>query len=101
MIRQHKKMILLTSIATLLPILIGLLLWKQLRVSHAPVRWKMHGDRRAPSDRHHAVPEYLGAYGARHPPVHFSGDLLLHVLPQGAVTVILFIVSDTNGSNTF
>lgn len=30
MIRQHKKMILLTSIATLLPILIGLLLWKQL-----------------------------------------------------------------------
>ena len=58
-------------------------------------------DRRAPSDRHHAVPEYLGAYGARHPPVHFAGDLLLHVLPQGAVTVILFIVSDTNGSNTF
>ena len=50
----------------------------------------MHGDRRAPSDRHHAVPEYLGAYGARHPPVHFAGDLLLHVLPQGAVTVILF-----------
>lgn len=32
---------------------------------------EMHGDRRAPSDRHHAVPEYLGAYGARHPPVHF------------------------------
>ena len=30
MIRQHKKMILLTSIATLLPILIGLLLWEQL-----------------------------------------------------------------------
>lgn len=59
----------------------------------------MHGDRRAPSDRHHAVPEYLGAYGARHPPVHFSGDLLLHVLPQGAVTVILFIVSDTNVVN--
>lgn len=59
----------------------------------------MHGDRRAPSDRHHAVPEYLGAYGARHPPVHFAGDLLLHVLPQGAVTVILFIVSDTNVVN--
>lgn len=51
----------------------------------------MHGDRRAPSDRHHAVPEYLGAYGARHPPVHFAGDLLLHVLPQGAVTVILLL----------
>ena len=30
MIRQHKKMILLTSIVTLLPIFIGLLLWKQL-----------------------------------------------------------------------
>lgn len=30
MIRQHKKMILLTSAVTLLPILIGLLLWKQL-----------------------------------------------------------------------
>ena len=29
MIRQHKKMILLTSIATLLPILIGLLLWQR------------------------------------------------------------------------
>ena len=35
MIRQHKKMILLTSIATLLPILIGLLLWKQLPDSGA------------------------------------------------------------------
>lgn len=30
MIKQHKKMILLTSMITLLPILIGLLLWKQL-----------------------------------------------------------------------
>ena len=30
MIRQHKKMILLTSIVTLLPIFIGLFLWKQL-----------------------------------------------------------------------
>ena len=30
MIRQHKKMILLTSIVTLLPILIGLLLWNRL-----------------------------------------------------------------------
>lgn len=30
MIRQHKKMLLLTSIITLLPIFIGLLLWKQL-----------------------------------------------------------------------
>lgn len=30
MIRQHKKMILLTSIITLFPIFIGLLLWNQL-----------------------------------------------------------------------
>ena len=30
MIRQHKKMIVFTSIVTLLPIVIGLLLWKQL-----------------------------------------------------------------------
>ena len=30
MIRQHKKMLVLTSIITLLPIFIGLLLWKQL-----------------------------------------------------------------------
>ena len=30
MIRQHKKMILFTSILTLLPILIGLLLWNRL-----------------------------------------------------------------------
>lgn len=32
MIRQHKKIILLTSVITLLPILIGLLLWNQLPV---------------------------------------------------------------------
>lgn len=30
MIRQHKKMFMFTSVATILPILIGLLLWKQL-----------------------------------------------------------------------
>ena len=30
MIRQHKKMVVFTSIVTLLPIVIGLLLWKQL-----------------------------------------------------------------------
>ena len=30
MIRQHKKMLVFTSIVTLLPIVIGLLLWKQL-----------------------------------------------------------------------
>jgi len=30
MIRQHKKMVVLTSVVTLLPIVIGLLLWKQL-----------------------------------------------------------------------
>lgn len=30
MIRQHKKMFMFTSVVTLLPILIGLLLWKQL-----------------------------------------------------------------------
>lgn len=35
MIRQHKKMILLTSMITLFPIFIGLLLWKQLPDSMA------------------------------------------------------------------
>ena len=45
MIRQHKKMILLTSIATLLPILIGLLLWKQLPDSVATHFFQNHRQR--------------------------------------------------------
>ena len=34
MIRQNKKMILFTSVITLLPIFIGLFLWNQLPDSH-------------------------------------------------------------------
>lgn len=35
MIRQHKKMLILTSVITLLPIVIGLILWRQLPASVA------------------------------------------------------------------
>ena len=35
MIKQHKKMLILTSVITLLPIFIGLLLWRQLPASVA------------------------------------------------------------------
>ncbi len=35
MIRQHKKMLILTSLITLLPIIIGLILWRQLPASVA------------------------------------------------------------------
>ena len=35
MIRQHKKMLILTSVITLLPIVIGLILWRQLPSSVA------------------------------------------------------------------
>ena len=35
MIKQHKKTLILTSVITLLPIFIGLLLWRQLPASVA------------------------------------------------------------------
>ena len=43
MIRQHKKMILLTSIITLFPIFIGLLLWNQLPDSLA-THWGINNE---------------------------------------------------------
>ena len=43
MIRQHKKMILLTSMITLFPIFIGLLLWKQLPDSMA-THWGINNE---------------------------------------------------------
>ena len=39
MIKQHKKMLILTSVITLLPIFIGLLLWRQLPASVATHFW--------------------------------------------------------------
>ena len=43
MIKQYKKLLILTSIVTLLPILAGLLLWDQLP-EQLPIHWNINGE---------------------------------------------------------